>query len=58
MKTEILGFTTRAWKGGQSRDQWLAQRASAMEPEQEKTVATNDANAPSRIVLPDDDRAL
>jgi ATP-dependent exoDNAse (exonuclease V) alpha subunit len=41
-----------------ARDQWLAQRASAMEPEQEKTVATNDANAPSRIVLPDDDRAL
>ena len=41
-----------------ARDQWLAQRASALEPEQEKTVATNDAKAPSRIVLPDDDRAL
>lgn len=25
VKTEILGFTTRAWKGGQSREQWLAQ---------------------------------
>jgi cobaltochelatase CobT len=24
VKTEILGFTTRAWKGGQSRDKWLA----------------------------------
>lgn len=24
VKTEILGFTTRAWKGGQSREQWLA----------------------------------
>jgi cobaltochelatase CobT len=23
VKVEILGFTTRAWKGGQSRDQWL-----------------------------------
>ncbi len=23
MKTEILGFTTRAWKGGQSREDWL-----------------------------------
>ncbi|PSC04999.1 cobaltochelatase subunit CobT [Alsobacter soli] len=23
VKTEILGFTTRAWKGGQSREQWL-----------------------------------
>jgi hypothetical protein len=41
-----------------ARDQWLAERASAPEPEQEKTVATNDGNAPSRIVLPDDDRAL
>ncbi len=24
VRTEILGFTTRAWKGGQSREQWLA----------------------------------
>jgi cobaltochelatase CobT len=24
VKTEILGFTTRAWKGGQSREKWLA----------------------------------
>jgi cobaltochelatase CobT len=24
VKAEILGFTTRAWKGGQSREQWLA----------------------------------
>jgi cobaltochelatase CobT len=24
VKVEILGFTTRAWKGGQSREQWLA----------------------------------
>ncbi|MXP28770.1 cobaltochelatase subunit CobT [Porphyrobacter algicida] len=24
VKTEILGFTTRAWKGGQARDMWLA----------------------------------
>jgi cobaltochelatase CobT len=23
VKTEILGFTTRAWKGGQSRESWL-----------------------------------
>ena len=23
VKVEILGFTTRAWKGGQSRDKWL-----------------------------------
>jgi cobaltochelatase CobT len=24
VKVEILGFTTRAWKGGQARDSWLA----------------------------------
>ena len=23
MKVEILGFTTRAWKGGQSRERWV-----------------------------------
>jgi cobaltochelatase CobT len=25
VKSEILGFTTRAWKGGKSRDLWMAQ---------------------------------
>ena len=25
VKVEILGFTTRTWKGGQSRERWLAQ---------------------------------
>ena len=25
VKVEILGFTTRAWKGGQAREAWLAQ---------------------------------
>ena len=25
VKVEILGFTTRAWKGGQAREQWLAE---------------------------------
>jgi len=24
VKVEVLGFTTRAWKGGQSREKWLA----------------------------------
>src|ERR671913_119143 len=24
VSSEVLGFTTRAWKGGQSREQWLA----------------------------------
>jgi cobaltochelatase CobT len=25
VKTEVLGFTTRAWKGGQSREKWLTE---------------------------------
>ena len=28
--SEILGFTTRAWKGGQSREQWLAEGRPAL----------------------------
>lgn len=30
VKVEILGFTTRAWKGGQSREKWLAEGRSPM----------------------------
>ncbi|MCR9214382.1 MAG: cobaltochelatase subunit CobT [Proteobacteria bacterium] len=29
VKVEILGFTTRAWKGGQSREKWLEQGKEA-----------------------------
>ena len=29
VKVEILGFTTRAWKGGQSRERWIAGGKSA-----------------------------
>ena len=29
VKVEILGFTTRAWRGGQSREQWIEQGKSA-----------------------------
>jgi cobaltochelatase CobT len=29
VKVEILGFTTRAWKGGQSRETWLASNKPA-----------------------------
>lgn len=29
VKVEILGFTTRAWKGGQSREAWLKQNRPA-----------------------------
>jgi cobaltochelatase CobT len=31
VKTEILGFTTRAWKGGQSRERWV-QEGKARNP--------------------------
>ncbi|HEY4343783.1 MAG TPA: cobaltochelatase subunit CobT [Parvibaculum sp.] len=30
VKVEILGFTTRAWKGGQARERWLADGKPAM----------------------------
>ncbi|WP_206378200.1 cobaltochelatase subunit CobT [Sneathiella limimaris] len=29
VKVEILGFTTRAWKGGQSREKWLSEGKEA-----------------------------
>lgn len=29
VKTEVLGFTTRAWKGGQSREAWMADNKPA-----------------------------
>jgi len=29
VKTEILGFTTKAWKGGQSREDWVRQNKPA-----------------------------
>ncbi|NUJ80724.1 cobaltochelatase subunit CobT [Methylocystis sp. FS] len=29
VKVEILGFTTRAWKGGQSREAWIAEGKAA-----------------------------
>ena len=29
VKVEILGFTTRAWKGGQSREAWIAEGKTA-----------------------------
>ena len=30
VKTEILGFTTKAWKGGAAREKWLANNKPAM----------------------------
>ena len=30
VKVEVLGFTTRAWKGGQSREQWVPRASRAI----------------------------
>ena len=32
VQVEILGFTTRAWKGGESRERWLAEKRSPPKP--------------------------
>ena len=54
VKVEILGFTTRAWKGGQSREKWLA----AGRPQQPgrlndlRHIIYKSADAPWRRVRP------
>jgi len=54
VKVEILGFTTRAWKGGQSRERWLA----AGRPQQPgrlndlRHIIYKGADAPWRRVRP------
>ena len=40
VKVEILGFTTRAWKGGQSREAWIAARRN-MDPARAKAELAN-----------------
>ena len=47
VKVEILGFTTRAWKGGQSRESWLAQGKPA-NPGGSTICATSSTNPPTR----------
>jgi cobaltochelatase CobT len=46
VKTEILGFTTRAWKGGQSREAWLAAGGPAS-PAASTTCATSSTRRPT-----------
>ena len=50
VKVEILGFTTRAWKGGQSRERWLAEgkRANAGRLNDLRHVVYKSAEAPWR----------
>ena len=54
VKVEILGFTTRAWKGGQSREKWLAQ-GRAQHPgrlNDLRHIIYKSADAPWRRVRP------
>ncbi|WP_054007944.1 cobaltochelatase subunit CobT [Cypionkella psychrotolerans] len=54
VKVEILGFTTRAWKGGQSRERWLAQ-GRAQQPgrlNDLRHIIYKSADAPWRRVRP------
>jgi cobaltochelatase CobT len=47
VKVEILGFTTRAWKGGQSREKWL-QAGKPQRPAGSTTCATSSTRRPMR----------
>ncbi|MEY2991169.1 MAG: aerobic cobaltochelatase CobT subunit [Pseudomonadota bacterium] len=54
VKVEILGFTTRAWKGGQSREKWL-QDGRAQQPgrlNDLRHIIYKSADAPWRRVRP------
>src|SRR4030095_11279052 len=50
VKVEILGFTTRAWKGGQSREAWLpaAEREKHRRPNRFPHLVYKSADAPWR----------
>ena len=48
VKVEILGFTTRAWKGGQSREAWLAARQARRTRAGSTTCATSSTSRPTR----------
>ena len=50
VRVEILGFTTRAWKGGQSRERWLSEgkRANAGRLNDLRHIVYKSADAPWR----------
>ncbi|TVP73276.1 MAG: cobaltochelatase subunit CobT [Rhodobacteraceae bacterium] len=54
VKVEILGFTTRAWKGGQSRERWLQEGRSAQPGRLNdlRHIIYKQADAPWRRVRP------
>ena len=47
VKVEILGFTTRAWKGGQSREAWLPPASPPIRAGS-TTCATSSTRPPTR----------
>jgi cobaltochelatase CobT len=47
VKVEILGFTTRAWKGGQSRERWIAS-GKPLNPGRLNDLVYKSADAPWR----------
>jgi cobaltochelatase CobT len=54
VKVEILGFTTRAWKGGQARERWLAagRQAQPGRLNDLRHIIYKSADAPWRRVRP------
>ncbi len=48
VKVEILGFTTRAWKGGQAREDWLAAGKPRQSRAASTTCATSSTSRPTR----------
>ncbi|MDO5605578.1 MAG: cobaltochelatase subunit CobT [Paracoccus sp. (in: a-proteobacteria)] len=54
VKVEILGFTTRAWKGGQSREKWLKDNRPALPGRLNdlRHIIYKPADAPWRRVRP------
>ncbi len=54
VKVEILGFTTRAWKGGQAREKWLGEGRAAQPGRLNdlRHIVYKSADAPWRRVRP------
>ena len=49
VSSEVLGFTTRAWKGGQSREQWLCRRTAGQSRAASTTFGTSSTSGPTSL---------
>ena len=47
VKVEILGFTTKAWKGGMARERWVVRRPRQVSRAGSTTCATSSTRAPT-----------